>query len=507
GAASGRVCFFSDEVEKRKGEWGGVILVRIETSPEDIKGMELSEGILTSRGGMTSHAALVARQRGKTCVVGCSALEIDYGRRQMRVGDKVIREGDQISMDGSTGEVFLGEIKTRPSEVMEVLIHKTRPPNDAPVYQRFGRLMELADRFRRLRVRANADRPEEAATAITLGAEGIGLCRTEHMFFEGERIDHMREMILAEDEAERRKALEKLLPLQREDFIGIFRAMEGKPVTIRTLDPPLHEFLPNNEKEQRDLAEKTGIPYERIKARVEELHEANPMLGHRGCRLGITHPEITEMQARAIFEAACVVKREGLDVKPEVMIPLVGNINEFRNQEAIVRRVAEEVFAREGMKVDYAVGTMIELPRAAVMADEIAAGAEFFSFGTNDLTQTGLGMSRDDYGKFMPDYIARGIFKFDPFISIEPGIGELVRIGVVKGRKTRPDLKIGICGEHGGDPDSVEFCHRIGLDYVSCSPFRVPVARLAAARAAVMEETESGSQNPITSEWSRVPQE
>ncbi|MEO0257443.1 MAG: pyruvate, phosphate dikinase, partial [candidate division WOR-3 bacterium] len=491
GAASGRVCFFSDEVEEKRNLWGRIILVRTETSPEDIKGMELSEGILTSRGGMTSHAALVARQRGKTCIVGCSALEIDYKNRQIRVGDTIIKEGDQISIDGSTGEVFLGEIDTRPSEVIEVLIHKTRPPDEAPVYKRFKRIMELADRFRRLGVRANADRPSEAETAITFGAEGIGLCRTEHMFFEGERIDHMREMILAETEDERIRALDKLLPLQREDFKGIFRVMKGRPVTIRTLDPPLHEFLPNTEGGQRELAEKLGLEYERVKARVEELHEANPMLGHRGCRLGITHPEITEMQARAIFEAACAVKKEGIDVKPEVMIPLVGNLNEFRNQEAIVRRVAEEVFEREGVRVDYSVGTMIELPRAAVMADEIAQGAEFFSFGTNDLTQTGFGISRDDYGKFIQDYIAKGIFKFDPFISIEPGIGELVRIGVERGRKTRPDLKIGICGEHGGDPDSITFCHSVGLDYVSCSPFRVPVARLAAARAAITEGQET----------------
>lgn len=487
GAASGRVCFFSDEVERRKKEWGKVILVRIETSPEDIKGMELSEGILTSRGGMTSHAALVARQRGKACVVGCSALEIDYGSRQMRVGERVISEGDQISIDGSTGEVFLGEIETKPSEVIEVLIHKTLSPDDAPVYRRFARIMGIADKLRRLKVRANADRPGEAEIAVILGAEGIGLCRTEHMFFEGERIDYMRKMILSETEAERRAALDELLPLQREDFKGIFRAMDGKPVTIRTLDPPLHEFLPNTEEEQRDLAKKMGVPYERVKARVEELREANPMLGHRGCRLGITHPEITEMQARAIFEAACALKKEGVDVRPEVMIPLVGHINEFRNQESVVRRVAEEVFAREGIRVEYSVGTMIEVPRAAVMADEIAQGAEFFSFGTNDLTQTGLGMSRDDYGKFIMDYINKGIYRFDPFISIEPGIGELIRIGVEKGRKTRPDLKIGICGEHGGDPDSVEFCHRVGMDYVSCSPFRIPVARLAAARAVVME--------------------
>ncbi|MEO0146227.1 MAG: pyruvate, phosphate dikinase [candidate division WOR-3 bacterium] len=491
GAASGRVCFFSDEVEEKRNLWGRIILVRTETSPEDIKGMELSEGILTSRGGMTSHAALVARQRGKTCIVGCSALEIDYKNRQIRVGDTIIKEGEQISIDGSTGEVFLGEIDTRPSEVIEVLIHKTRPPDEAPVYKRFKRIMELADRFRRLGVRANADRPSEAETAITFGAEGIGLCRTEHMFFEGERIDHMREMILAETEDERIRALDKLLPLQREDFKGIFRVMKGRPVTIRTLDPPLHEFLPNTEGGQHELAEKLGLEYERVKARVEELHEANPMLGHRGCRLGITHPEITEMQARAIFEAACAVKKEGIDVKPEVMIPLVGNLNEFRNQEAIVRRVAEEVFEREGVRVDYSVGTMIELPRAAVMADEIAQGAEFFSFGTNDLTQTGFGISRDDYGKFIQDYIAKGIFKFDPFISIEPGIGELVRIGVERGRKTRPDLKIGICGEHGGDPDSITFCHSVGLDYVSCSPFRVPVARLAAARAAITEGQET----------------
>jgi pyruvate,orthophosphate dikinase len=491
GAASGRVCFFPDEVEERKKEWGKVILVRIETSPEDIKGMELSEGILTSRGGMTSHAALVARQRGKSCVVGCSALEIDYPSRRMRVGERLISEGDHISIDGSTGEVFIGEIETRPSEVMEVLVYKTRSPDDAPLYKRFARIMEIADNFRRLRVRANADRPSEAEIALTLGAEGIGLCRTEHMFFEGERIDYMRKMILAETESERREALAELLPFQREDFKEIFRVMNGKPVTIRTLDPPLHEFLPNTEEDQRELAKKMGVPYEKVRSRVEDLREANPMLGHRGCRLGITHPEITEMQARAIFEAACALKKEGVDVKPEVMIPLVGHINEFRDQESLVRRVAEEVFAREGVRVEYSVGTMIEVPRAAVMADEIAQGAEFFSFGTNDLTQTGLGMSRDDYGKFIPDYIAKGIYRFDPFISLEPGIGELVRIGVERGRKTRPNLKIGICGEHGGDPDSIELCHRIGLDYVSCSPFRVPVARLAAARAAIMEKAKS----------------
>ncbi|NOZ02099.1 MAG: pyruvate, phosphate dikinase, partial [Deltaproteobacteria bacterium] len=473
GAATGRICFFSDEVHDRKKEWGRVILVRVETSPEDIKGMELAEGILTARGGMTSHAALVARQRGKTCVAGCHDLDIDYKARTMTVGDRVLKEGDWISLDGSAGEVYLGEIGTSPSEVIQVLIDKTLDPEQAPTYRRFARLMDIADRYRRLGVRTNADRPEEAAMAVAFGAQGIGLTRTEHMFFEGERITSMRKMIMADNEVERRKALDELLPYQREDFAGIFRAMEGRPVTIRTLDPPLHEFLPGDEAKQREFSEKTGIPVEAIRQRIEELHEFNPMLGHRGCRLGITYPEITEMQARAIFEAACEVQKEGKAVHPEVMIPLVTTIQEFRDQEAIVRRIAADVFAAQGVEVDYLVGTMIEIPRAAVMANEIAEGAEFFSFGTNDLTQTGFGMSRDDYGSFMKDYLDKGILKVDPFVSINEGIGELVKFGCERGRATRPDLKLGVCGEHGGDPDSVTFFHDVGLDYVSCSPYRV----------------------------------
>jgi pyruvate,orthophosphate dikinase len=484
GAAAGRACFFSDEVDAMKKKYGKAILVRNETSPEDIKGMEAAEGVLTARGGMTSHAALVARQRGKTCVVGCKELEIDYKTRIMKVGTHTIKEGDPISIDGSTGELYLGEMPTADSEVMEVL-RGIKKPEDSATYKRFARLMEIADKYRRLDVRTNADAPGEAEIAIAFGAKGIGLCRTEHMFFGGDRILAMREMILAETEVARRKALDKLLPFQREDFAGIFKAMRGYPVTIRTLDPPLHEFLPHTEKDQKELAAKTGISYEKIHARVEELHEANPMLGHRGCRLGITYPEITEMQARAIFEAACQVKKAGIDVKPEVMIPLVTCLPEFRNQEAVVRRVADEVFKKEGVKVDYLVGTMIEIPRAAVTSDEIAQGAEFFSFGTNDLTQTGFGMSRDDYGKFITDYINKGVVKTDPFVSIDPGIQRLMRYSVEGGKSTRPNIKLGICGEQGGDPDSIRFCHDVGLTYVSCSPFRVPVARVAAAQAAL----------------------
>lgn len=490
GAASGRISFFSDEVHERKKAWGKVILVRLETSPEDIKGMELSEGILTARGGMTSHAALVARQRGKTCVVGCSALDIDYKARTMRVGGHTIKEGDWISIDGSTGEVYLGQIETSPSEVLQVLLEKTLAPETAPTYRRFARLMEIADKYRKLRIRTNADRPGEAQIAIAFGAEGIGLCRTEHMFFEGKRIVPMRKMILAETEEERRAALAELLPYQREDFAGIFRVMKGRPVTIRTLDPPLHEFLPAEHEKQVEFSRETGIPIEKIKQRVQELHEFNPMLGHRGCRLGITYPEITEMQARAIFEAACIVKKEGIDVRPEVMIPLVGTLTEFKHQEAIVRKTAEAVFEEQGVRVDYLVGTMIEVPRAAIMADEIAKGAEFFSFGTNDLTQMGFGMSRDDYGRFMGDYLQKGILKTDPFVSIDNGIGEMVRIACERGRQSRPNLKLGVCGEHGGDPDSIFFFHFVGLDYVSCSPFRVPVARVAAAQAAIGEGAE-----------------
>ena len=498
GAASGRVVFFSDEMPALRERWstveasgkkvpGKTILVRIETSPEDIKGMELAEGILTARGGMTSHAALVARQRGKVGVVGCEALQIDYQARTMRIGDHVVKEGDYISIDGSTGDVFVGAIETAPSEIIQVLKDHTLAPEEAIEYQRFARFMAIVDRHRKLGVRTNADTPAEAALAVAFGAEGIGLCRTEHMFFEGDRITSMRKMIVADSEEERRKALDELLPLQRGDFYKIFKVMAGRPVTIRTLDPPLHEFLPADEEKQREFSEKTGISVERIRKRIEELHEFNPMLGHRGCRLGITYPEITEMQARAIFEAACDVKAEGIDVHPEVMIPLVGHVNELRHQAQIVRRVAEEVFAKRGLRVSYLVGTMIEVPRAAVTADQIAQEAEFFSFGTNDLTQMGFGMSRDDYGKFMPIYLSneRGILKTDPFISLDEGIAELVRIAVERGRRTRPEIKLGICGEHGGEPHSIYRCHNIGLTYVSCSPYRVPVARVAAAQAAL----------------------
>ena len=499
GAACGRVVFFSDEMAAKREEWsevdshrgkktlGKTILVRVETSPEDIKGMEAAEGILTQRGGMTSHAALVARQRGKVCVAGCGVLEVDYKARTMKIGPHVVKEGDWISLDGSSGEVFIGQIETAPSEVLQVLKDRTLKAEDAPDYQRFAKLMALADKHRKLGVRTNADAPGEAALAVAFGAQGIGLCRTEHMFFEGDRITSMRKMIMANDEAERRVALGELLPHQREDFYGIFKAMEGRPVTIRTLDPPLHEFLPHETAKQNEFSQKTGIPLEAIQRRVEELHEFNPMLGHRGCRLGITFPEITEMQARAIFEAACLVKKEGLEVHPEVMIPLVGHVNELRNQAAVVRRVAAEVFAEQGVTVDYLVGTMIEVPRAAVMANQIAEVAEFFSFGTNDLTQMGFGMSRDDYGKFMPIYLSNdvGILKTDPFVSLDDGIAELVRLAVERGRTARPQIKLGICGEHGGEPHSVNKCHHIGLTYVSCSPYRVPVARVAAAQAAL----------------------
>jgi len=484
GAASGKVVFNApDAVEwKKRGE--KVILVRIETSPEDIKGMDAAEGILTARGGMTSHAALVARQMGKVCVAGAGALNIDYRARQFEVNGKVVKEGDWISIDGSTGEVIAGKIETRPSEVLQVLLDKTLKPEESKTFHTYQQIMSWADEYRRLGVRTNADQPDQAANAIAFGAEGIGLCRTEHMFFGGDRIDAVREMILADDEEGRRKALGKLLPMQKEDFIGIFRVMEDRPVTIRTLDPPLHEFLPHTEKEQQELADKLGVSLEKLKAKIEALHEFNPMLGHRGCRLGIVYPEITEMQARAILEAACEVKKEGVDVKPEIMIPLVGHVNELRKQAEVVRRVAREVFEKYGLEVEYKIGTMIELPRAAITADQVAEEAEFFSFGTNDLTQTTFGLSRDDSGKFLPFYVENGILPRDPFEAIDrDGVGRLMEWGVQKGRETRKDLKVGICGEHGGEPSSVEFCHQIQLDYVSCSPFRVPIARLSAAQA------------------------
>ncbi|MEJ2636799.1 MAG: pyruvate, phosphate dikinase [Calditrichia bacterium] len=489
GAASGKVVFNApDAVEWRKrGE--KVILVRIETSPEDIKGMDAAEGILTARGGMTSHAALVARQMGKVCVAGAGSLEINYRQHQFEVSGRTIKEGDWISIDGTTGEVIEGKLETKPSEVLQVLLDKSLKSGDSKVFHTYDKIMTWADEYRRLGVRTNADQPDQAANAIAFGAEGIGLCRTEHMFFGGDRITAVREMILADDEEGRRKALELLLPMQKEDFIGIFRVMQDRPATIRTLDPPLHEFLPHEEKDQRALAEKMGVSFEKVKAKVDSLHEFNPMLGHRGCRLGIVYPEITEMQARAILEAACEVKQQGVHVKPEIMIPLVGHVNELREQEEVVRRVAKEVFKKYGIEVEYKVGTMIELPRAAVTADQIAEVAEFFSFGTNDLTQTTFGLSRDDSGKFLPYYVEKDILPRDPFEAIDQqGVGRLMEWGVERGRSTRKDLKIGICGEHGGEPSSVEFCHRIGMNYVSCSPFRVPIARLAAAQAALRKE-------------------
>jgi pyruvate,orthophosphate dikinase len=492
GAACGKVVFNTADAEEWTKRGEKVILVRIETSPEDIKGMNAAEGILTARGGMTSHAALVARQMGKVCVAGCGDLEIDYKKRVMVVKDKIIKEGEFISLDGTTGEVIEGEIKTNPSEVLQVLLIKSLDPASSSIYRTYAKMMSWADEVRKLGVRTNADQPDQSANAIAFGAQGIGLCRTEHMFFGGERIDAVREMILADDEDGRRRALDKLLPMQREDFRGIFEVMKELPVTIRTLDPPLHEFLPHSDREIEDLAKKINVPAEKLKARVASLHESNPMLGHRGCRLGVVYPEITEMQARAILEAACEVAKKGVKVHPEIMIPLVSHVNELKSQEEVVRRVAKEVFKEQGVEVDYLLGTMIELPRAAITADEVATVAEFFSFGTNDLTQTTFGLSRDDAGKFLPYYLNENILSKDPFQVLDrEGVGQLMKWGVEKGRSTRKNLKVGICGEHGGEPSSVEFCHEIGVDYVSCSPFRVPIARLAAAQAALKEKREN----------------
>jgi pyruvate, orthophosphate dikinase len=496
GAASGRVVFFAQDAEAWRSRGETVVLVRHETSPEDIRGMAAAEGFLTAFGGMTSHAALVARQMGKVAIVGCEALSFDYHARKMTVatehGPKVISEGDWLSIDGMTGEVIDGNLDTRPSEVVQVLVEQTRDAKDAPIYRQFAELLGWADGIRRLKVRANADQPDQATTAIAFGAQGIGLCRTEHMFFGEGKIGPMREMIVADTTEERRKALAKLLPLQRADFRGIFEAMGPRPVTIRTIDPPLHEFLPKDEKGQEALARATGRTVDAIKARIEDLHESNPMLGHRGCRLGISYPEITEMQARAIFEAACDLDEQGVKVEPEVMIPLVGAKRELDDQAAIVRRVADEVFAERGRKVKYLVGTMIEVPRGALTAAEIAKTAEFFSFGTNDLTQTAFGLSRDDTGPVLTAYLERDIWPVDPFVSIDrDGVGALMKIATAGGRSTKPDLKLGICGEHGGDPSSVEFCHQLGLDYVSCSPYRLPIARLAAAQAVLKERGEA----------------
>ena len=489
GAATGKIVFHAEDAVARKESGEQVVLCRTETSPDDIRGMEAAQGILTARGGMTSHAALVARQMGKVCVAGCEALSIDYSARMMRVGETVLHEGDWLSVDGSTGEVIQGEIKTRPSEVLQVLVEGTLEAKKSRVYQQYARLMKWADEVRTLGVRTNTDQPDQARVAKAFGAEGIGLCRTEHMFFQGDRIQAVREMILADDEAGRRRALAKLLPMQKEDFKGILDIMGGLPVTIRTLDPPLHEFLPHRDDEIVELAQVMGVPADRLRDKVKVLQEFNPMLGHRGCRLGISYPEITEMQARAIFEAACELRKEGKNPFPEVMIPLVGSRGEFVAQRKIVEQVANETMASYGVKLRYLIGTMIELPRACLVAGEIAEEAEFFSFGTNDLTQTCLGLSRDDAGKFLPTYVLDGLLAEDPFVSVDrDGVGALMRIAITKGRKVRRNLEIGICGEHGGDPKSVAFCHEIGLDYVSCSPFRVPVAKLAAAQAALREK-------------------
>ncbi|MGD9724638.1 MAG: pyruvate, phosphate dikinase [Pirellulales bacterium] len=489
GAASGKICFHASDAEAQwlKDSKVQLILVRRETSPEDLRGMKIAQGILTAFGGASSHAALVSRQMGKACIVGCGDLNIDYAAGTVTVRGKVLKEGDSISIDGFTGEVFQGAVETRPSEILQVLISQTLKPQDAETYRRYEQLMTWVDENRRLKVRANADEPKQATEAIAFGAEGIGLCRTEHMFFD--HIDEFRQMILAETLPDREAALAKLLPHQRADFEGLFRAMQSRPVTIRLLDPPLHEFLPHSATEQAELAKKIGVSADLIARRVQELHEFNPMLGHRGCRLGIVYPEITRMQARAIFEAACAVKRSGIEVVPEVMIPLAGFATEFQHQEKVVRETAEKVFAEQGTPVKYLVGTMIELPRAAVCADQIAKSAEFFSFGTNDLTQTALGMSRDDYGSFINEYREQDILPNDPFQTIDrDGVGGLMKLAVAGGRGVRPNIKLGICGEHGGDPASVMFCDEIGLDYVSCSPFRVPIARLAAAQAAVAQK-------------------
>lgn len=471
GAATGRIVFFADEAEEWAARGEKVILIRTETSPEDLRGMNVAEGILTARGGMTSHAAVVARGMGKCCVSGAGGIKVNYADRNVKIDGEIYKEGDWISLNGSTGEIYKDKVATIAPELSG----------------NFGKIMDLSEKYTRMSVRTNADTPHDSQAARNFGAKGIGLTRTEHMFFEGDRIWAMREMILADDYTGRKKALDKLLVMQREDFEGILDAMDGYGVTIRLLDPPLHEFTPNEHEAQKEMAEKLGVSEEEVISKVESLHEFNPMLGHRGCRLGNTYPEITEMQARAILEAACNLKAKGKDPKPEIMVPLVGTVKELKLQEEIIRKVAEDVFKEKGIKVDYLVGTMIEIPRAALTADEIAEVAEFFSFGTNDLTQMGFGYSRDDAGKFLPIYLNKGILKNDPFQVLDQrGIGQLVEMATQKGRKANPKLKVGICGEHGGEPSSVEFCHKVGMDYVSCSPFRVPIARLAAARAAII---------------------
>jgi pyruvate,orthophosphate dikinase len=488
GAATGRIYFNAERSVEAEARGEKVLLVRIETSPEDLRGMIAAEGILTARGGVSSHAALVARQMGKVCVCGASALDVDYNKRTLTVGGQTFKEGDFLSIDGTAGTVYAGEVKTAAAEVIQGLVDGDARAKKGRTFQNFVQLMKWCSQATRLSVRTNADTPDQTRIAVAFGAVGIGLTRTEHMFFEGDRIDAMREMILAETLEARQAALAKLLPYQRGDFLGIFRELRGLPATIRFLDPPLHEFLPNATEQQADLAKKLGIPVEKIVHRVHELHEFNPMLGFRGCRLGIKYPEITAMQARAVFEAAAEANKRGFKANPEIMIPLVGFKRELDLQVAIVHEVAKAVQAEKKAKISYSVGTMIEIPRGALTADEIAQTAEFFSFGTNDLTQTALGMSRDDSGSFLPGYAEAEIIKKNPFATIDQtGVGQLMTIAIEKGSRTRPGIKLGICGEHGGDPESVKFCHRIGLTYVSCSPFRVPVARLAAAQAAVAD--------------------
>ena len=491
GAAAGRMYLNAERAVAAAEKGEKVLLVRNETSPEDLRGMIAAEGILTAKGGVSSHAALVARQMGKVCVCGAAALQIDYAAKTMTVDGTTYKEGDFLSINGTAGEVYPGQIPTAASEIVQVLIEKSLDGSKSQTYQNYKKLMDWCAKATRMSVRTNADTPEQTAHAVAFGAQGIGLCRTEHMFFEGNRIDAMREMILADTLELRKAALAKILPYQRGDFAGIFKELKGMPATIRFLDPPLHEFLPHEGAEQAELAKKMGVPAEKIKQRVRELHEFNPMLGFRGCRLGIVYPEISEMQSRAVFEAAADVQKSGVKVTPEIMIPLVGFKKELDLQVEVVHRIAAEVMKEKGVKLHYLVGTMIEVPRGALTADEIAQTAEFFSFGTNDLTQTCLGMSRDDSGSFLGPYQELEIVKKNPFATIDQaGVGQLIQTAVEKGNKTRPGIKLGICGEHGGDPDSVKFCHRAGLTYVSCSPFRVPVARLAAAQAAVEEEAQ-----------------
>ena len=486
GAATGKVYFNADRAEAAKGKGEEVLLVRLETSPEDLRGMIAANGILTARGGVSSHAALVARQMGKICVCGAADVQINYAKRTMKIGSKNFKEGDYLSIDGTSGEIFAGEVKTAPSEVIQGLLENKASAKRGRTYKNFNQIMGWCAKATKMQVRTNADTPGQVKNAVAFGASGIGLCRTEHMFFEGDRIDAVRQMILADNEKDRRKALKKLLPYQRKDFEGIFKSLNGLPGTIRLLDPPLHEFLPHDSKQIGDLAKKLKVKPAEIKKRVDELHEFNPMLGHRGCRLAISYPEIAEMQVRAIFEAAANVQKKKIKVNPEIMVPLVGFRKELELQAEIVHRVAKEVSKEKGVKLNYLVGTMIEVPRGALTADEIAETAQFFSFGTNDLTQTALGMSRDDSGSFLPNYQEEEIVINNPFAVVDQtGVGQLMEIAATKGRRTRKNIKLGICGEHGGEPSSVKFCHSLGLNYVSCSPFRVPVARLAAAQAAL----------------------